>query len=1028
MRELIDRNLEQALAGFPRLIIIEGAIGVGKTATADWALSAAADRGAMVLRSCCVEGSVVPFAPVASMFKLIDQLDPNWPDTDGRPSAWSTRPELELLGDVISGLTALSSTQPIAILIDDIQWADPATLRLVEQLLFSLTSASVGGHSLPIMVTVTARTPVTDERASQAISRLQREPIAVTSRLGPLDEREAAALISEHTVATDRTTSHRLWQASGGNPLLLLLLLRAAGDPTSMTPRTLDKALEARFKLLDVRAQQVAAEAAGLGHGSYAWLSAVSALDEQSFSDVVEVLHRADILRFDGDDNFNFTHPYVRHVALASVTRPAQLFLAIAERLDGFLGDPRPEESIELARLWIEARVPAGHAPLVRSAEKGAAYAASIGAWSTAADLIEVLLADPNLADPVAVADYAERAGDAANFDHDPDRCARHMAAAATIARSMGDDRLWGRTVLTSARSRFTLGSAAVGRWIDVAAIEEFLDHAGPDVLDLRARAYGLLAEMAFQAFEMERANTYAHLARSVMAEPPADVEFWLRSAEGFAALGDLRLHDSARLFSEATVAVDQIADAWHRGAPRSRRGVALFGLGDLARSSEDARESSEMNAAAANWAEHAVSESLWALIHFARGDRAAALVASEMAELSYIRSEYAFVPLMVLPAVACAFAYEGRSTDALEALDRLDERGGQTARMRAMVRAIADGKTPEGKPESRAAHNLNSLGAVAASAELADLAGDDATLARTAALLRPLAENGVVLGIGWPHFLPRLVGLGALADGDYPHAREWLSIAQRMAEGHQLLPELARTQVGLARLELAMNGTDGLDRAIELAVTASDTMAALGLQGLHDRMRDTWTHPAVATAVGDPSRTSTSYILFTDIVDSTATTALLGDVRWVMLLAEHDRITRDTVLAHHGRVVKHTGDGFCVSFRSAEDAMGAATTLHRRMRQLRGVLPDQRLRVRCGIAAGATIDYRGDIHGLAVPLAARICAFAGPDETCVSREVRDLAGGVSLIGPFEATLKGIPNVQHIYRLPERLNQSDVSS
>ena len=114
------------------------------------------------------------------------------------------------------------------------------------------------------------------------------------------------------------------------------------------------------------------------------------------------------------------------------------------------------------------------------------------------------------------------------------------------------------------------------------------------------------------------------------------------------------------------------------------------------------------------------------------------------------------------------------------------------------------------------------------------------------------------------------------------------------------------------------------------------------------------------------------------------------------------------------------------MSFRSAEDAIGAATTLHRRIRLLPRAFPISAC-VRCGIAAGATIDYRGDIHGLAVPLAARICAFAGPDETCVSREVRDHAGGLSLIGPFEATLKGIPNVQHIYRLPDRPNQGDAS-
>jgi hypothetical protein len=58
MRELIDRNLDQAMAGFPRLIIIE-AIGVGKTATADWALvrcQSWRDRGARLLRG----GSVVP--------------------------------------------------------------------------------------------------------------------------------------------------------------------------------------------------------------------------------------------------------------------------------------------------------------------------------------------------------------------------------------------------------------------------------------------------------------------------------------------------------------------------------------------------------------------------------------------------------------------------------------------------------------------------------------------------------------------------------------------------------------------------------------------------------------------------------------------------------------------------------------------------------------------------------------------------------------------------------------------------------
>jgi hypothetical protein len=267
----------------------------------------------------------------------------------------------------------------------------------------------------------------------------------------------------------------------------------------------------------------------------------------------------------------------VRQVARHRSHDRLQLLTAIAERLDHSRGRDL-EDSIELARLWIEGRAPAGHAPLIRAAEKGAVYAASIGAWSTAADLLEVLLADPNLVDPVTVAGYAERAGEAADFDHDPDRCARHMTTAATIARSIDDHRLWGRTVLTSARSRFTLGPAAVGRWIDVAAPAPHADSGPPHALPVAVMAAGGEADLSTHGDLGIATAAQLHVTAVVPAldRPSQSLLRWTAddvTAEG--SLGDLRL-TIPRLFSEATVAVDEIADAWHRGAPRHEEGCAV--------------------------------------------------------------------------------------------------------------------------------------------------------------------------------------------------------------------------------------------------------------------------------------------------------------------------------------------------------------------------------------------------------------------------------------------------------------------
>jgi class 3 adenylate cyclase len=126
---------------------------------------------------------------------------------------------------------------------------------------------------------------------------------------------------------------------------------------------------------------------------------------------------------------------------------------------------------------------------------------------------------------------------------------------------------------------------------------------------------------------------------------------------------------------------------------------------------------------------------------------------------------------------------------------------------------------------------------------------------------------------------------------------------------------------------------------------------------------------------------------LFTDIVASTERARELGDRRWRAVLDEHDRISRESVGASRGRVVKSTGDGILAVFGRPGDAIDAAASLRDR-------LDAAGIPIRAGLHTGE-IEHRGaDVGGIAVHIAARVMGIAGSGEILVSRTVRDLVAG----------------------------------
>lgn len=134
--------------------------------------------------------------------------------------------------------------------------------------------------------------------------------------------------------------------------------------------------------------------------------------------------------------------------------------------------------------------------------------------------------------------------------------------------------------------------------------------------------------------------------------------------------------------------------------------------------------------------------------------------------------------------------------------------------------------------------------------------------------------------------------------------------------------------------------------------------------------------------------------VMFTDIVGSTELAQRLGDHIAFELVNTHDAIVRAAVAEHHGRVIKHTGDGIMAVFVSPVAAVKAACTIQSAVGAL---LPDEGrpdFKVRIGAAAGEPIERDNDFFGSTVNLAARLCAQADPGAVLVSNGVAELCLG----------------------------------
>ena len=162
--------------------------------------------------------------------------------------------------------------------------------------------------------------------------------------------------------------------------------------------------------------------------------------------------------------------------------------------------------------------------------------------------------------------------------------------------------------------------------------------------------------------------------------------------------------------------------------------------------------------------------------------------------------------------------------------------------------------------------------------------------------------------------------------------------------------------------------------------------------------------------------------ILVADVVGYSRLAGVDEEGTLAQLRALRGDLIDPAVASHHGRIVKRTGDGSLIEFRSVVDAVHCAVEVQTGMAERNaGVAPDKRIEFRIGIHLGDVVEEAdGDLMGDGVNIAARIEGICAPAAICLSEDAyRQVKGrldlAVSDLGPTQ--LKNIAEPIRLYAL-----------
>lgn len=501
----VEAAWERARAGERLLLAVSGEAGVGKTRLAQEACRSLHRRGAYVLWGRCTPEHLIAYQPIVESLRTALRSLPA--ERVGelvapRPPLGLLLPELaggadlpartgrfelyEALADLLGEVTLAT---PMLLVIDDLQWADPSTLSLLEQVL-----ANPRGGRVLIIATMRRPAGRPTVEVDRFLAEARRARRFSSIDLEGLDRAAASELLEERGASVAGPDLEAVLERTGGNPLFIEALADP-GDRSALAgdrdlPTTVRDLFDQRFHAVDDRTRSVTVAAAIIGHRvDIDLLGAVTGLDQGELLDVLDEAVAAGLLAEDEDIGWvTFPHALVRQALVARTTRnrEARLHLAVADALDA--RPPGPDHATTVAQhLFAAGRV----CPPARAAF--AAVAAGRRALEVVADEEALIWARRAVDVLASVTDRTGSWGEAQaeallllaeahRLLGDLDDARRALEGATALARSRGD-----AAVLARAAQQLALVSGAIGFSFGdldaalIALIDEALRALGPD-------------------------------------------------------------------------------------------------------------------------------------------------------------------------------------------------------------------------------------------------------------------------------------------------------------------------------------------------------------------------------------------------------------------------------------------------------------------------------------------------------------------------------------------------------------------
>lgn len=349
-----------ALQGTPRLAVVVGEAGAGKTTLAGhFASTIQAEQQASVLWGRAAQEAIVPFEPLVQALRTalnalsprarerviaergaMTVLLPELPQLVPTMRAERPSPDVEryLLFETVADLLAVESDiAPILLVVDDIQWADGPTIKLLEHVLRHDRTSRV-------MVLGTQRVPSADPHPEldRLLMTLTRDGDLTRVDVGALDDDAVGELLE--LAARPRAGAAELRSVTGGNAFFVSEVIASGmgrdGSGTDV-PDSIRTMLSARLDRLPAPSANVVSLAAVAGQlSTLPVLVSATELDADEVLDAVDLAVAAGLLREDGAGRLVTPHALIRQAVLGrlSGSRRQDLHRRIATALQQAAG------------------------------------------------------------------------------------------------------------------------------------------------------------------------------------------------------------------------------------------------------------------------------------------------------------------------------------------------------------------------------------------------------------------------------------------------------------------------------------------------------------------------------------------------------------------------------------------------------------------------------------------------------------------------------------------------------------------